>query len=67
MERNFDLARELFHIITWNVFTSDEIGDGTKKTKPEQYADAFAANLRCRKNTSRSPWKRSPQAGRSGL
>jgi XRE family transcriptional regulator, fatty acid utilization regulator len=43
--RNYDLAHELFHIITWNVFSQDEVGDGTKKTKPEQYADAFASSL----------------------
>jgi Zn-dependent peptidase ImmA (M78 family)/DNA-binding XRE family transcriptional regulator len=43
--RNFDLAHELFHIITWDVFTHDEVGDGTKRTRPEQYADAFASSL----------------------
>jgi Zn-dependent peptidase ImmA (M78 family)/transcriptional regulator with XRE-family HTH domain len=43
--RNYDLAHELFHIITWNVFTHQEVGDGIKKTKPEKYADAFASSL----------------------
>ncbi|MBW2020679.1 MAG: ImmA/IrrE family metallo-endopeptidase [Deltaproteobacteria bacterium] len=43
--RNFDLAHELFHIVTWNVFTHEEVGDGTVRTKPEQYADAFASSL----------------------
>jgi hypothetical protein len=43
--RNFDLAHELFHVITWNVFSPDEIGNGTKKTRPEQYADIFASSL----------------------
>jgi Zn-dependent peptidase ImmA (M78 family) len=43
--RNFDLAHELFHIITWNIFSHEEIGDGSRKTKPEQYADSFAASL----------------------
>ncbi len=43
--RNFDLAHELFHIITWNVFSPEEIGNGTKKTRPEQYADIFASSL----------------------
>ena len=43
--RNFDLAHELFHVITWNVFSPEEIGEGTKKTKPEQFADTFAASL----------------------
>jgi transcriptional regulator with XRE-family HTH domain len=43
--RNFDLAHELFHIVTWDVFTHREVGDGTKRTKPEQYADVFASSL----------------------
>ncbi|MBN2178249.1 MAG: ImmA/IrrE family metallo-endopeptidase [Deltaproteobacteria bacterium] len=43
--RNYDLAHELFHIVTWNIFSPGEIGDGTKKTKPEQYADIFASSL----------------------
>jgi Zn-dependent peptidase ImmA (M78 family)/transcriptional regulator with XRE-family HTH domain len=43
--RNFDLAHELFHIATWNTFTHNEVGDGTVTTKPEAYANAFAANL----------------------
>jgi transcriptional regulator with XRE-family HTH domain len=43
--RNFDLAHELFHVITWDVFSHEEIGNGTKKTRPEQYADIFASSL----------------------
>ena len=43
--RNFDLAHELFHVITWDVFSPDEIGNGTTKTRPEQYADIFASSL----------------------
>jgi Zn-dependent peptidase ImmA (M78 family) len=43
--RNYDLAHELFHVVTWKVFTPEEIGNGTKKTKPEQYADVFASSL----------------------
>lgn len=43
--RNFDLAHELFHTVTWDVFSLEEIGDGTKKTRPEQYADVFASSL----------------------
>ena len=31
--RNFDLAHELFHIITWNVFSLEEIGDGLTRTE----------------------------------
>jgi Zn-dependent peptidase ImmA (M78 family) len=43
--RNLDLAHELFHIVTWSVFSREEIGDGTTKTKPEQFGDAFASSL----------------------
>ncbi len=43
--RNYDLAHELFHVVTWDVFSLEEIGDGTKKTRPEQYADIFASSL----------------------
>jgi len=43
--RNYDLAHELFHIMTWDVFSVKEIGDGIKRTRPERYADAFAASL----------------------
>lgn len=43
--RNFDLAHELFHIITWEVFSHQEVGDGIAKTRPEQYANSFASSL----------------------
>lgn len=43
--RNFDLAHELFHVVSWDIFSREEIGDGTVKTKPEKYADAFASIL----------------------
>jgi Zn-dependent peptidase ImmA (M78 family)/transcriptional regulator with XRE-family HTH domain len=43
--RNFDLAHELFHIVTWNVFSVQEVGDGTVRTRPEQFADAFASSI----------------------
>jgi len=43
--RNFDLAHELFHVVTWNVFSAREVGDGTVRTRPEQFADAFASSL----------------------
>jgi Zn-dependent peptidase ImmA (M78 family) len=43
--RHFDLAHELFHVIIWNVFSSEEIGNGTTITRPEQYANIFASSL----------------------
>jgi XRE family transcriptional regulator, fatty acid utilization regulator len=43
--RNFDLAHELFHIITWGVFPHEEIGDGAENTLPEKLANIFASAL----------------------
>jgi len=43
--RHYDIAHELFHIVTWDIFSAKEIGDGTKKTRPEQYADIFASTM----------------------
>jgi len=43
--RHFDLAHELFHVIIWNVFSPEEIGNGTTITRPEQYANIFASSL----------------------
>ena len=44
--RNFDLAHELFHILTWSIFKHEDVhrNDGTKSIV-EQWADAFAASL----------------------
>jgi len=55
--RNFDLAHELFHIITWNVFSPEEIGNGTTRTRPEQYADIFASSLLLPENHLRDALK----------
>ncbi len=55
--RNFDLAHELFHIITWDVFSLEEIGDGLTKTRPEQYADIFASSLLLPENHLREALK----------
>jgi XRE family transcriptional regulator, fatty acid utilization regulator len=46
--RNYDLAHELFHLITWDLFTEDEISAPSKEGKKnliEQLADAFASAL----------------------
>jgi Zn-dependent peptidase ImmA (M78 family)/transcriptional regulator with XRE-family HTH domain len=43
---NFDIAHELFHLITWGLYESDELQSvGKTKTIPEKFADAFAAAL----------------------
>ncbi len=45
--RNFDLAHEFFHIITWENFTPEEIyvDEAGGKSKVERLADIFAASL----------------------
>ena len=44
--RNFDLAHELFHLITWRVFRSAQESIDVKATNEEEsFADCFAANL----------------------
>jgi Zn-dependent peptidase ImmA (M78 family)/DNA-binding XRE family transcriptional regulator len=44
--RNYDLAHELFHIITWNVFNYKEIHNLTDgKNIIEKWANAFASYL----------------------
>jgi Zn-dependent peptidase ImmA (M78 family)/DNA-binding XRE family transcriptional regulator len=44
--RNFDLAHELFHVLTWNILKHEEVHtkDGGKSII-EKWADAFAASL----------------------
>lgn len=44
--RNFDLAHELFHVLTWSIFKHEDVhrNDGVKSSV-EQWADAFAASL----------------------
>jgi Zn-dependent peptidase ImmA (M78 family)/DNA-binding XRE family transcriptional regulator len=44
--RNYDLAHELFHIITWNVFNYSNIHEiAIEKPLIEKWADSFASNL----------------------
>jgi len=45
--RPLDLAREFFHLLTWNLFTEEEIyQDKTKgESRVKQLADVFAASL----------------------
>lgn len=44
--RNYDLAHELFHIITWDIFNYKDIhSTGTSKSHVEKWAEAFASNL----------------------
>lgn len=45
--KTFDIAHELFHLITWNVYPPESVYDDEEKgkSKPEQYADTFASTL----------------------
>jgi Zn-dependent peptidase ImmA (M78 family)/transcriptional regulator with XRE-family HTH domain len=44
--RNYNLAHELFHLITWNLFSEQEIySAGSEKSDIEKWADAFASAL----------------------
>ena len=44
--RYFDLAHELFHLLTWNMFDINKIYDDERgKSNVEKYADAFASHL----------------------
>ncbi len=43
--RNFDLARELFHLLTWNIFPHRNGASGTTPEGEENLAQAFAVNL----------------------
>ncbi len=42
--RNFDLAHELFHLLTWNVFRSTEHSREASEQE-EKFANAFASSL----------------------
>jgi len=43
--RNYDLAHELFHILTWKVFRQESSGCSTTSEDEEKFADAFASKL----------------------
>lgn len=45
--RNYDLAHELFHLITWDTFSDEDIYSKTNKEKSEveQWADFFASEI----------------------
>lgn len=44
--RNFDLAHELFHLLTWSVYrTSDSTSEAQPSDEEEKYANAFASSL----------------------
>ncbi|MGB2907770.1 MAG: XRE family transcriptional regulator, partial [Candidatus Aminicenantaceae bacterium] len=45
--RNYDLAHEFFHLLTWDIFTKEEVYQQKedRKSHVEQLADVFASSL----------------------
>ena len=43
--RNFDLAHELFHLLTWRIFNHNDIEHVEPSNFEEQLANAFASKL----------------------
>jgi Zn-dependent peptidase ImmA (M78 family)/transcriptional regulator with XRE-family HTH domain len=66
--RNFDLAHELFHLLTWEVFghNTDE-GPSESSLEEEKYANAFASHLLMPEDEVRSAVERRRQGGKLPL
>ncbi len=43
--RNYDLAHELFHILTWHIFRTEDVSAAVLLEKEEKLANAFASRL----------------------
>lgn len=43
--RNFDLAHELFHLLTWSIFRGDDVEGDEPSEYEEKLANAFASRL----------------------
>jgi len=43
--RSYDLAHELFHVLTWSIFRSQSESIPTDNSKEEKFANAFASSL----------------------
>ena len=58
--RNFDLAHEFFHLITWEDFAPDEIHQDEAKgiSRVEQLADVFASSLLIPENEVRDEFEK---------
>lgn len=58
--RNFDLAHEFFHLITWNDFSPEEIyqNDSSGKNRIEQLADVFSSSLLLPENEVRDEFEK---------
>ena len=51
--RNFDLAHELFHLLTWDIFKSHRQKKDIPNKYEEQFANAFASRLLLQKHPCR--------------
>jgi Zn-dependent peptidase ImmA (M78 family) len=60
--RSFDLAHELFHLLTWDTIKPDhsEYIDESKKKRSEQLANCFASALLMPEGIIRSSWEQAP-------
>lgn len=61
--RNFDLAHELFHLLTWDSMPPRRIDDNRaerQEKRVERLADNFAAALLMPESTVRELWERRP-------
>lgn len=56
--RNYDLAHELFHIITWDFFSLEEHSSETGKHPVDKWADAFASVLLLPEEETRAEFSR---------
>ena len=55
--RNFDIAHEVFHLLTWDVMAPDRVDEaGGKRKRVEQLADNFAAALLMPAPTMAARW-----------
>ncbi|MGD1048672.1 MAG: XRE family transcriptional regulator [Candidatus Krumholzibacteriaceae bacterium] len=61
--RSFDLAHELFHLLTWDTLKPDHSefrGESNKTKRSEQLANCFASALLMPEGTIRSWWEKAP-------
>jgi Zn-dependent peptidase ImmA (M78 family)/transcriptional regulator with XRE-family HTH domain len=61
--RNFDLAHELFHLLTWSVFRDTNCASGEPEEHEEKLANAFASRLLLPTDSVKSRIEQSVGAG----
>jgi Zn-dependent peptidase ImmA (M78 family)/DNA-binding XRE family transcriptional regulator len=62
--RNFDLAHELFHLLTWETITpphAEQSGLLNPAKRAEQLANCFASGLLMPEDAVRTLWKQAPE------